>query len=161
VLHSQMSASSSSYSGMQMMNCCQIATKKHDGGSSEEANQPKRRSVFIEGRSDAFSLYSNKAVRMDRLLSSHRRAPVHLLQQLKSQAMIMIPVTTTSWTHRLRQRLMLLQAVDHRPPRRVTRLSFEVHPSLILDPILLSAVGGMGDSSTLPTNIIFDDEKKN
>ena len=57
-----------------MMNCCQIATKKHDGGSSEEANQPKRRSVFIEGRSDALSLYSNKAVRMDRLLSSHRRA---------------------------------------------------------------------------------------
>jgi hypothetical protein len=49
---------------------------------------------------------------------------------------------------------------SRRPPRRVTRLSFEVHPSLILDPILLLAVGEIDDSSTLPTNIIFDDEKK-
>jgi hypothetical protein len=32
--------------------------------------------------------------------------------------------------------------------------------TIFLDPILLSAVGEIDDSSTLPTNIIFDDEKK-
>ena len=139
------------------MNCCQIATKKHDGGSSEEANQPKRRSVFIEGRSDAFSLYSNKEVRMDRLLSSHRRAsappsPIEIPSDDNDTGNNdIMDTSTTTKTHAITSR---------RPPRRVTRLSFEVHPSLILDPILLSAVGEIDDSSTLPTNIIFDDEKK-
>ena len=138
------------------MNCCQIATKKHDGGSSEEANQPKRRSVFIEGRSDAFSLYSNKEVRMDRLLSSRRASappsPIEIPSDDNDTGNNdIMDTSTTTKTHAITSR---------RPPRRVTRLSFEVHPSLILDPILLSAVGEIDDSSTLPTNIIFDDEKK-
>ena len=138
------------------MNCCQIATKKHDGGSSEEANQPKRRSVFIEGRTDAFSLYSNKEVRMDRLLSSRRASAPSPTIEIPSDDNDtgnndIMDTSTTTKTHAITSR---------RPPRRVTRLSFEVHPSLILDPILLSAVGEIDDSSTLPTNIIFDDEKK-
>jgi hypothetical protein len=46
---------------------------------------------------------------------------------------------------------------SRQPPRRITRLSFEVHPSLILDPILLLAVDEMAST---PTSIIVDDEKK-
>ena len=49
------------------MKSCQIATKNHDGGSSEDAIQPKRRSVFIERHHDAFSKYSNQEVLMDGL----------------------------------------------------------------------------------------------
>ena len=60
--------SSSSYSAGTQMKSFPIATKDHDGGSSEETNKSKRRSVFIEGNPDAFSLYSNNEVRMDRLL---------------------------------------------------------------------------------------------
>ena len=128
-----------------------IATKNHDGGSSEEANQPKRRSVFIEGRPDAFSLYSNKEVRMDRLLSRRASAPPTPIPSsniVESDDSNNMDTSTTTKTHAITSR---------RPPRRVTRLSFEVHPSLILDPFLLSAFDEMAST---PTSIIVDDEKK-
>lgn len=115
-----------------------IATKNHDGGSSEEANKSKRRSVFIEGHPDAFSLYSNNEVRMDRLLSRRASAPP-------------IPSDTGNMDTSATKKTRATSIPSIRPPRRVTRLSFEVHPSLVLDPILLSAVGGMDDSS--PTNV--------
>jgi len=117
-----------------------IATKNHDGGSSEEANKSKRRSVFIEGHPDAFSLYSNDEVRMDRLLSRRASAPP-------------IPSDTGNMDTSATKKTRATSITSRRPPRRVTmtRLSFEVHPSLVLDPILLSAVGGMDDSS--PTNV--------
>lgn len=50
------------------------------------------RSVFIKGLPDAFSMYLNRKVRVDRLL--YRQA------------------SPVPWTHLLRQRFMLLQAVD-------------------------------------------------
>ena len=116
-----------------------IATKNHDGGSSEEANKSKRRSVFIEVGHDAFSLYSNNEVRIDRLLSrGATSAPP-------------IPGDTGNMDTSATKKTRATSIPSHRPPRRVTRLSFEVHPSLVLDPILLSAVGGMDDSS--PTNV--------
>ena len=125
-----------------------ISTKNYDGGSSEEANQPNRRSVFIEGYPDAFTKYSNNEVRMDRLL--YRRAsapPIPSSNIVESDSNNMDTSTTTKNTH----------ATSRRPPRRDTRLSFEVHPSLILDPILLSAFDEMAST---PTSIIVDDEKK-
>jgi hypothetical protein len=115
-----------------------IATKNYDGGSSEEANKSKRRSVFIEVGHDAFSLYSNNEVRMDRLLSRRASAPP-------------IPSNTGNMDTSATKKTRDTSIPSYRPPRRVTRLSFEVHPSLVLDPILLSDVGGMDDSS--PTNV--------
>jgi hypothetical protein len=93
---------------------------------------------------------------MDRLLSSRRASAPSPTIEIPSDDNDtgnndIMDTSTTTKTHAITSR---------RPPRRVTRLSFEVHPSLILDPILLSAVGEIDDSSTLPTNIIFDDEKK-
>jgi hypothetical protein len=123
-----------------------IATKNYDGGSSEEANQPKRRSVFIEGTPDAFTKYSNNEVRMDRLLSRRASAPPTPIPSDTGENDMDTSATTKN-TH----------ATSRRPPRRVTRLSFEVHPSLILDPILLLAVDEMAST---PTSIIVDDEKK-
>ena len=129
-----------------------IATKNYDGGSSEEANQPKRRSVFIEGNPDAFTKYSNNEVRMDRLL--YRRAsapPIPSSNIVESDSNNMDTSTTTKNTHAA----SLISS--RQPPRRITRLSFEVHPSLILDPFLLSAFDEMAST---PTSIIVDDEKK-
>lgn len=102
----------------------------------------KRCLVFIEGLPDAFSKYSNQEVRMDRLLYRRASAPPTIPSNTGNN----MDTTTTKNTH----------ATSRRPPRRVTRLSFELHPSLVLDPILLSAIGGM-DDSTLPTNINYDE----
>jgi hypothetical protein len=131
-----------------------ISTKNYDGGSSEEANQPNRRSVFIEGYPDAFTKYSNNEVRMDRLL--YRRAsapPIPSSNIVESDSNNMDTSTTTKNTHAA----SLISSRSRQPPRRLTRLSFEVHPSLILDPILLSAFDEMAST---PTSIIVDDEKK-
>ena len=122
-----------------------IATKDHDGGSSEETNKSKRRSVFIEGHPDAFSLYSNNEVRMDRLLYRQANAtPIPIPSSNIVESDSKMETSTMKKTH-------ATSIPSCRPPRRVTRLSFEVHPSLFLDPILLLAIDGIDDSC--PTNV--------
>ena len=130
------------------MNSCQVATKNYDGGSNEEANNPSSSGVNGGGGrpDDAFSLYSNQEVRMDRLLL--RRTNCELIPSDTDSDDIMD--TSTTNTH------AATTSLPRRPPKRLTRLSFEVHPSLVLDPLLLLAGGEM---TSAPAMISFNENE--
>ena len=117
---------SSSYSGMQQMKSCQIATKNHDGGSSNEEKSSSSL-ISVGGRPDAFALYTNQEIRMDRLLFRTRIAPAELIP---SDTGIDIDNIDTS-SSRAKSSAATRSLPRQPPRRRVTRLSFEVHPSLL------------------------------
>ena len=100
------------------------------------------------GRPDAFSLYSNQEVRMDRLLFGTTRAVPAIL--IPSETGNDYMDTTSASTSKTRA----VTSLPGQPPRRVTRLSFEVHPSLLLDPLLVVADGELTRS---PRNVSFDE----
>ena len=143
--------SSSCSSGMQQMKSFQIATKNHDGGSNEDVSSCSSPSSLSGGRPDAFSLYSNQEVRMDRLLFGTTRAvPANLIPRETGNDDMDTTSASTSKTHSV-------TSLPGQPPRRVTRLSFEVHPSLLLDPLLLlDDDDEMMTTGTRP-NSIFDE----
>ena len=60
------------------MKSCQIATKNHDGGSSNEEKSSSSL-ISVGGRPDAFALYTNQEIRMDRLLFRTRIAAAVLI----------------------------------------------------------------------------------
>ena len=106
----------------QIMKSFQIGTKNHDGGSKEDVSSSSL--SLSGGRPDAFSLYS----KMDRLLfRTTRVVPAEIISSERDDTNTS---PSTAKTHATR-------SLPRQPPRRVTRLSFEVHPSLLLDPLLL------------------------
>ena len=129
------------------MNSCQVATKNYDGGSNEEANNPSSSGVNGGGGrpDDAFSLYSNQEIRMDRLLL--RRTSCELIPSDTGSDDIMDTSTTNTDA---------ATSLPRRPPKRRTRLSFEVHPSLVLDPLLLLDGGEM---TSAPAMISFNENE--
>ena len=147
------SVSSSCSSGMQQMKSFQIATKNHDGGSNEDVSSCSSPSSLSGGRPDAFSLYSNQEVRMDRLLfRATRVVPANLIpSETGNDYMDTTSSSTTAKTH-------AVTSLPGQPPirRRATRLSFEVHPSLLLDPLILLDDDEMMTTGTRP-NSIFDE----
>jgi hypothetical protein len=135
-----------------------IATKDHDGGSYEEALGFF--SGGVGGHPDAFSLYSNQQVRMDRLLLFRRRTSDIIPSNTDSDSIVDKSTTKTIGV------VPSLVQPHHRPPRRVTdpprrvtRLSFEVHPSLlVLDHLLfLADVSEVMTSSPTTRNVILDE----
>jgi hypothetical protein len=136
---------------MQRMKRFQIATKNHDGGSNDEDVSSRSSLGLGGGRPDAFSLYSNREVRMDRLL--FRTTSVVPAETIPSETgsdyMDTTSASTTAKTH-------AVTSLPGQPPirRRATRLSFEVHPSLLLDPLLVVADGELTRS---PRNVSFDE----
>ena len=136
------------------MKSIQIATKDYDGGSYEEA---LGFSGGVGGHPDAFSLYSNQQVRMDRLLFRRRTSDV--IPSNTGSDSIMDNTSTTKTTA-----VPSLVQPRRRPPRRVTdplrrvtRLSFEVHPSLlVLDHMLLLTDVSETMTSSTTTNVILD-----
>ena len=146
------SVSSSCSSGMQQMTSFQIATKNHDGGSNEDVSSCSSPSSLSGGRPDAFSLYSNQEVRMDRLLfGTTRVVPANLIPSETGND-TNTSSSTTAKTHHA------VTSLPGQPPirRRATRLSFEVHPSLLLYPLILSDDDEMMTTGTRP-NSIFDE----
>jgi hypothetical protein len=135
---------------MQRMKSFQIATKNHDGGSNDE-DMSSSSLGLSGGRPDAFSLYSNQEVRMDRLLFGTTRAVPAIL--IPSETGNDYMDTTSASTSKTRA----VTSLPGQPPRRVTRLSFEVHPSLLIDPLLLlDDDDEMMTTGTRP-NSIFDE----
>ena len=136
---------------MQQMKSFQIATKNHDGGSNDEDVSSRSSLGLGGGRPDAFSLYSNQEVRMDRLLfRATRVVPANLIpSETGNDYMDTTSSSTTAKTH-------AVTSLPGQPPirRRATRLSFEVHPSLLLDPLLVVADGELTRS---PRNVSFDE----
>ena len=92
-----------------------------------------------------FSLYSNQEIRMDRLL--FRRTNCDLIPSDTGIDDIMDTSTTNTDA---------ATSLPRRPPKRLTRLSFEVHPSLVLDPLLLLAGGEM---TSAPAMISFNENE--
>mmetsp|Transcript_754 Transcript_754/g.1592 ORF Transcript_754/g.1592 Transcript_754/m.1592 type:complete len:117 (-) Transcript_754:363-713(-) len=92
-----------------------ILTKKHDGGSAN----PKRKLLrSSEKHFDAFSFYSSQEVRMNKLLGRHQEnSPPNIENQETGHQ-----VPTSNETQ---------ATLD-----RKTRLSFELHPSLVMMEIL-------------------------
>ena len=136
---------------MQQMKSFQIATKNHDGGSNEDVSSCSSPSSLSGGRPDAFSLYSNQEVRMDRLLfRATRVVPANLIPSETGND-TNTSSSTTAKTH-------AVTSLPGQPPirRRATRLSFEVHPSLLLDPLILLDDDEMMTTGTRP-NSIFDE----
>ena len=136
---------------MQEMKRFQIATKNHDGGSNDEDVSSRSSLGLGGGRPDAFSLYSNREVRMDRLL--FRTTGVVPAEIIPSETGndytdTTSAASTTAKTHHA------VTSLPGQPPRRATRLSFEVHPSLLLDPLLVVADGELTRS---PRNVSFDE----
>ena len=143
----KLSVSSSCSSGMQQMKSFQIATKNHDGGSNEDVSSSSL--SLSGGRPDAFSLYSNQEVRMDRLFfGTTSVVPANLIPSETGND-TNTSSSTTAKTH-------AVTSLPGQPPRRATRLSFEVHPSLLLDPLILSDDDEMMTTGTRP-NSIFDE----
>ena len=136
---------------MQQMKSFQIATKNHDGGSNEDVSSSSL--SLSGGRPDAFSLYSNQEVRMDRLLfGTTSVVPANLIpSETGNDYMDTTSSSTTAKTH-------AVTSLPGQPPirRRATRLSFEVHPSLLLDPLILLDDDEMMTTGTRP-NSIFDE----
>ena len=139
---------------MQRMKRFQIATKNHDGGSNDEDVSSRSSLGLGGGRPDAFSLYSNREVRMDRLLFRTTRVvlPAEIIpsETGNDYTDTTSAASTTAKTHHA------VTSLPGQPPRRVTRLSFEVHPSLLLDPLILSDDDEMMTTGTRP-NSIFDE----
>jgi hypothetical protein len=131
----------------------QIATKNHDGGSNDEDVSSRSSLGLGGGRPDAFSLYSNQEVRMDRLLfRATRVVPAEIIpSETGNDYMDTTSSSTTAKTH-------AVTSLPGQPPirRRATRLSFEVHPSLLLDPLILLDDDEMMTTGTRP-NSIFDE----
>jgi hypothetical protein len=139
------------YSGMEKMKSFQIATKNYDGGSSNSNEEESSLSLIsVGGRPDAFALYSNPEIRMDRLLFRTRLPAAELIPSDTSIDNIMD--TSSS----MAKCSATTRSLPRQPPRRrVTRLSFEVHPSLLdLDPLLVVADGELTRS---PTSVSFDE----
>ena len=129
----------------------QIATKNHDGGSNDEDVSSRSSLGLGGGRPDAFSLYSNREVRMDRLLfRTTRVVPAEIIpsETGNDYTDTTSAASTTAKTHHA------VTSLPGQPPRRATRLSFEVHPSLLLDPLLVVADGELTRS---PRNVSFDE----
>jgi hypothetical protein len=136
---------------MQRMKRFQIATKNHDGGSNDEDVSSRSSLGLGGGRPDAFSLYSNREVRMDRLLfRTTRVVPAEIIpsETGNDYTDTTSAASTTAKTHHA------VTSLPGQPPRRATRLSFEVHPSLLLDPLLVVADGELTRS---PRNVSFDE----
>jgi hypothetical protein len=134
----------------------QIATKDYDGGSYEEA---LGFSGGVGGHPDAFSLYSNQQVRMDRLLFRRRTSDVTPSNTDSDRVMDTSATKTTAVPSLVQPRRRRPPRRVTDPPRRVTRLSFEVHPSLLVlnDLILLANVSEVMTSSQTATNVILDE----
>jgi hypothetical protein len=136
------------------MKSIQIATKDYDGGSYEDA---LGFSGGVGGHPDAFSLYSNQQVRMDRLLFRRRTSDVTPSNTDSDSVMDTFTSKTTAVPSLVQPRHRPPRRVTD-PPRRVTRLSFEVHPSLlVLDHILLLADVSELMTSSTTTNDILDE----
>jgi hypothetical protein len=134
--------------GMQMKSF-QVATKNHDGGSSSSLSGGG-------GRPDAFALYSNQEVRMDRLLFRTNR--VTSTELIPSETDNDDMDTSSSLSSTAKKTCAPISLPRQPPRRRVTRLSFEVHPSLLdlEDPLLLLADNETMTGITRP-NFIFDE----
>ena len=136
---------------MQEMKRFQIATKNHDGGSNDEDVSSRSSLGLGGGRPDAFSLYSNREVRMDRLLfRTTRVVPAEIIpsETGNDYTDTTSAASTTAKTHHA------VTSLPGQPPRRATRLSFEVHPSLLLDPLLVVADGEL---TRAPRTVSFDE----
>ena len=107
-----------------------VPTKQYDGGSS---SFNKRRKLDQGGtstsRSDAFSYYSNQEIRMNRLLHSHLVNSTTNITDSQAPNVHPSHENSTEEAHN---------------PRR-TRLSFELHPSRLLD--------GLFEDDALPFSI--------
>jgi hypothetical protein len=96
-----------------------IKTKPHDGGSYlADSSEAKVKSPSSSEKPDAFSVYSNQEIRMNRLLGRHELDPS--ISTNKDTGTSVAPTCTETHT---------TNAVLHRK----TRLSFEVHPALLLE----------------------------
>jgi hypothetical protein len=136
------------------MKSIQIATKDYDGGSYEEA---LGFSGGVGGHPDAFSLYSNQQVRMDRLLFRRRTSDVIPSNTGSDSIMDKSTMKTTAVPSLVQPRHRPPRRVTDPPSRRVTRLSFEVHPSLlVLDHLHLLADVSETMTSSTTTNVILD-----
>ena len=101
-----------------------VPTKNYDGGSSTSSNVASRSNK----KRDSFRYYSNDKVRM--------------------RALMMVDDTSTTRRTRLQPRPQPQQKVE---VERKTCISFELHPSLIMDD-LLSA-----EESTMLNELLRDD----
>mmetsp|Transcript_3534 Transcript_3534/g.7809 ORF Transcript_3534/g.7809 Transcript_3534/m.7809 type:complete len:116 (+) Transcript_3534:54-401(+) len=94
-----------------------ILTKTFDGGSSSKAKRKFLRSS--DEHFDAFSYYSNEEIRMNSLLGDHEDS-------------LPIPNNVETETHSITPRT----DQDESPLDRKTRISFELHPTLVMMRIL-------------------------
>jgi hypothetical protein len=95
---------------------CKIKTKTHDGGSSNAiSSEANVNAPGSSAKPDAFSVYSNQEIRMNRLLGREDGPPIQNNDTGSS-------APTSSETHTADA------AID-----RKTRLSWELHTSLLTE----------------------------